>query len=147
MATRVTKGLGGKRSIRDRRRVGLSLLAVGTVLLAGPSIAPSALAASTARLVRDINPGGAGSDRFDPDVPDLGRPANVGGNVFFPADDGTHGLELWRSNGTKMGTRLAFNINPGESSSPFALTNVGGTLFFDADDGSHGSELWKYRPL
>jgi ELWxxDGT repeat protein len=94
-------------------------------------------------LVRDINPsatstGGAGpSPRFL---------RNLGGTLLFRANDGTHGYELWRSDGTAAGTTLVRDINPSRSprdSVPEFLRNVGGTLFFSADDGTHGYELWR----
>jgi ELWxxDGT repeat protein len=64
--------------------------------------------------------------------------------LFFAADDGARGDELWESNGTLLGTNLVADINPGPASSiPSYLTNVGGTLFFKANDGTHGAELWR----
>ena len=69
--------------------------------------------------------------------------ANVGGTLFFVADDGVSGAELWRSDGTADGTLLVKDINSGGGgSSPATLTNVGGTLFFAANDGVGGTELW-----
>ena len=41
---------------------------------------------------------------------------NVNGTLFFTADNGTSGRELWRSNGTAAGTFLVRDIYPGISS-------------------------------
>jgi ELWxxDGT repeat protein len=73
-----------------------------------------------------------------------GSLANVNRTLFFGANDGTHGYELWRSNGTAAGTSLVSDIVPGPNySSPGRLTNVNGTLFFTANDGTHGFQLWE----
>jgi len=67
----------------------------------------------------------------------------AGSTTYFTADDGVHGLELWKSDGMAAATMLVKDIYPGGSSNPGSLTNVNGTLFFTADDGVHGVELWK----
>src|SRR5205823_1022287 len=73
-----------------------------------------------------------------------GNLTNVNGRLFFTADDGTGGRELWQSDGTAAGTVLVKDINPGGAgSSPGSLTNVNGTLLFTADDGTGARELWK----
>jgi ELWxxDGT repeat protein len=71
------------------------------------------------------------------------------GELYFPADDGTDGFELWKTDGTKDGTVLVKDIAPGAFDGlPYGglysfLTPIGGELYFAADDGDHGSELWK----
>jgi ELWxxDGT repeat protein len=111
----------------------------------------SAGAASNTRIVRDINPGPDGSD---PAYLTFGPLRNQRNRfLFFRADDGAFGAELWRSNGTLNGTVLVQDIRPGqEGSNPFNLTRVNltqtgnvfqGAVFFGADDGFRGAELWR----
>jgi ELWxxDGT repeat protein/VCBS repeat-containing protein len=70
--------------------------------------------------------------------------ANVNGTLFFTANDGTAGVELWRSDGTAAGTTLVKDIYPGISQSlPSSLINLNGTLLFWATDGTNGTELWR----
>ena len=97
-------------------------------------------------LVKDINPSATYGYPRSSDPQEL---TDVDGTLFFRADDGANGQELWKSDGTEAGTVLVKDIEPGVygsyplSSSPLYLTNVDGTLFFSADDGSNGRELWK----
>ena len=70
----------------------------------------------------------------------------VSDTVFFAADDGNSGRELWKTDGTDAGTFRVADIFPGPGSSlplPAGFTNVAGTLFFVATDGISGLELWK----
>jgi len=68
----------------------------------------------------------------------------VTGKVFFDAQDGTHGYELWVSDGTAAGTKMVKDIWPG-SSSGYAYYIAEATparVLFRANDGKTGNELW-----
>jgi ELWxxDGT repeat protein len=66
------------------------------------------------------------------------------GMLYFAANDGVNGEELWRSNGTAAGTSLVKDIRPGAFGSvPRELTVSAGSLYFTANDGTAGVELWK----
>jgi ELWxxDGT repeat protein len=62
--------------------------------------------------------------------------------LFFTANDGTSGAEMWTTDGTEGGTSIFKEINPTGPSNPMQLTVAGTRLFFNADDGVKGSELW-----
>ncbi len=69
------------------------------------------------------------------------------GDLYFLANNGTHGNELWKWDGSTA-TRLT-DINPGGGDSePNNLTvfsgNPGGlALYFEANDSTYGEELWR----
>ena len=62
--------------------------------------------------VRDINPGGPSSNSWPQSITAIGN-----GRALFSATDGTHGYELWVTNGTAAGTYLAKDINTNAASS------------------------------
>lgn len=104
--------------------------------LASPAAAGSA---SPAYLVKDINP--APVERSDAAPRGFVVLDDI---AYFTADDGWHGRELWRSDGTFAGTRMVADLNPGEgSSSPGDLTVIGEALWFRAWDGRRGCGLWR----
>jgi ELWxxDGT repeat protein len=64
--------------------------------------------------------------------------------LYFTANDGVHGLELWRSDGTAAGTAMVADLRPGvASSSPSSYVTLGGTAYFTAVDGSGDGLLYK----
>jgi ELWxxDGT repeat protein len=102
-------------------------------------------------LVKDIYPG-SGPDLFGPgQVPKSSSPTALTafrGRLYFIADDGIHGRELWSSDGTAMGTTLVADVLPGPASGlgwTSWLKAIGNTLYFSATDGQHGQELWQFR--
>ena len=68
------------------------------------------------------------------------------GTIWFAATDLEHGRELWRTDGTAAGTRLAADILPGPlSSDPLDIVATDDFLFFTAFDLDHGAEPWRVR--
>ncbi len=86
--------------------------------------------------VADIHPG-----------PGDSAPAGLtfmSGRIYFSADDGEHGRELWRTDGTAGGTHMADDLEPGPAgSSPESLSAMEGLLFFSADTTGRGREPWR----
>lgn len=99
--------------------------------------------AAGTHMVKDINPGanGCGTDLI---AIQNWKPLTVFQNkVYFLADDGVHGNELWVSDGTTAGTKLVKDISPGiESSFPIYLKLFNGSLIFQAYSPGQGTELW-----
>jgi ELWxxDGT repeat protein len=93
-------------------------------------------------LVKDINPGKS-------DFPFSSSPGEltaINNDLYFIAEDGLRGRELWKSDGTTAGTFLVKDIRDGSTATfPFGsnyLTATPNNLFFVADNGINGPELW-----
>src|SRR5512132_817802 len=127
---------------------GLALLIAACAMLLSAAGAQAA-ARRGAVLVKDINPGHSPSITAiycgDCEPPyNGGELTGVRGTLYFSAKDGKHGFELWRSDGTRQGTRMVKDINPGKGWSDLSgITAVNRIIYFTADDGVHGAELWR----
>jgi len=69
----------------------------------------------------------------------------VEGQLYFSANNGGTGFELWRTDGTASGTSLVKDIHPSGSSfdASFQMYAHAGLIYFYANDGSSGRELWR----
>ena len=97
-----------------------------------------------ASIAADINPGEGNSlpGNWTKDF------TEVGGKLYFDADDGTHGSELWVYDPATMIASMAADILPGAGSSLLSskFIEVGGKLYFSANEEMYGLELWVYDP-
>jgi len=103
-------------------------------------------------LLKDINPGNAGSSPliwlnfFGGSASGGQHHTLFNGKIFLEANDGTHGNELWITNGTATGTKIVKDIRTGAASSLASSFNYFYTttnLYFSANDGTAGEELWQ----
>ena len=116
-----------------------------TALLAGSGIPVSGQGTSAPDpiahdpyLVKDIITTTKGINIYDEQAM-----ASVNGYIYLSINDGHHGYELWRSDGSEAGTVIVKDIDPDGSSRPIHLTGINDVLYFAATDEEHGSELWK----
>jgi ELWxxDGT repeat protein len=152
--------LGGKLSVTDGTDAGTQTFAVA------PS---SALAAVGDRVVFSANDPATGTELWVSDgtaagthllldiypgsVPNTTPPyifssspswfTPAGGLVYFTAGENVHGKELWVTDGTAAGTRLAADVQAGPlDSDPRNYAVAGDRLFFAAWTAATGRELW-----
>jgi ELWxxDGT repeat protein len=69
----------------------------------------------------------------------------LNGYVYFAADDGKHGKELWRSDGTVKRTKLFADVVPGKvGSAPREIVATSDRVYFVDDiQGATKEHLWK----
>ncbi len=122
----------------------IRLTALTLLLSASPFTVAAPLAAQPAYMVADLTTDIApnwGGIVYGPILEELD------GVGYFFHNDGVRGTELWRTDGTALGTYLLRDLCPGicgaaQLNSLDNLRTVGGALYFAASDGIHGTELW-----
>ncbi len=102
----------------------------------------------TVQQVADINPGSGSGLSFSSDPVSVASFPNmlaVGDTLFFAADDGASGRELWKTNGQVGNATRVADIRAGSlGSDPFDFAAAGSRLVFSANDGAGagGVEPW-----
>jgi ELWxxDGT repeat protein len=93
-----------------------------------------------ASIIMDINTGSANS------LPNVFTVCGGLNCIFFVADNGITGAELWKYDIATKTSTLVKDINPGATGS--GITSItsnfaGNGIIFNANDGTSGNELWK----
>lgn len=70
----------------------------------------------------------------------------LNGRLYFQANDGTNGEELWEYDPASRASLLAEIVPGSGGSNLYPMTVLNGKLFFGANDDIHGRELWTYDP-
>jgi ELWxxDGT repeat protein len=98
--------------------------------------------ASGTVMVRDIR---IGSVQDQPGSSDPQELTPINGVLYFTADDGKNGVELWRTNGTAAGaTKISELVSGLGSTRPTGLTAWNNSLLFSGNSAL-GRELWRVR--
>ena len=86
----------------------------------------------------------SGNGGFGPPSFHLSSFVDDNGTLLFANDDGVHGSELWRSDGTPVGTMLVKDIYPGPTGSePSLFATPSSISYFTAYDGQDSTrKLW-----
>lgn len=67
------------------------------------------------------------------------QPLTIGNLLYFMGNDGSHGIELMKTDGTASGTTVVKDFTPGSANSELIqLTRVGTSIYF-----VKGNDLWK----
>ncbi|MGJ8744533.1 T9SS type A sorting domain-containing protein [Polaribacter sp.] len=72
--------------------------------------------ANGTQLLKDINPTGDGFQNDGRSYVRLGNFIEYKNELYFFADNGTNGMEIWKTDGTTSGTAMLKDINPGANS-------------------------------
>jgi ELWxxDGT repeat protein len=103
--------------------------------LHAPTPPPARAASASPTLVADLSTGTQSSN------PQPGISFN--GSFYFAADDGVHGSELWRTDGSAAGTSMVRDLNPGtEGSYPRNFFVWNNALYYTSLTGDQYS-LWR----
>jgi ELWxxDGT repeat protein len=107
-------------------------------LAANPTSIISGIPQYAISFVKDINTISDATSYFEKGIAFLGK-------FYFPAGDGITGPELWRTDGTAVGTELVGDLNPTDGSYPTRFCVLNNKLLFAAYTAELDYELYKYE--
>lgn len=93
--------------------------------------------AAGTKLVKDINGASSSSLNYGPETP-----VAVGDTIYFAANDGSTGYQLWSSDGTEEGTQLVLDSGL-YGFSPSRMLEFNDALYFFAYDSNQRYTLWR----
>ena len=91
-------------------------------------------------MVKDINTVSSGT--FSAGGSSPSRITVFNDTLYFIADDGVHGYELWKTDGTETGTKLVKDTNPNGNYSPGPFFVLDSKLYFFTNDAVNRLGLW-----
>ena len=110
----------------------------------GSQLESASITGSGFHLTRDINALAdsypSNNNNYHETPPSFAVANNV---IYFAANDGIHGSELWRSDGTTAGTYMVKDIEPGSTGSdPSYIIAANGKVYFSAYTTADESKPW-----
>lgn len=74
-----------------------------------------------------------------------GQGVSIGGFLYYSMDDGVHGSQIWKTDGTAAGATMVtdFNASSQDGATPIDLTNFDGALYFIAQSSGGSSGLYE----
>lgn len=113
---------------------------VGMNLATGQELWSSDGTIAGTTIIKDINAGPASSNILGGNE----GFTTAGNTMYFTAEDGVNGRELWKTDGTLVGTVMVKDLNAVSISMPMVFgTTIGSTIFFTVNTAANGLELWK----
>ena len=86
-------------------------------------------------LLKDINPG-AGEGLS-------GSFATLNDKVFFVAQDGVHGWDIWSTDGTGAGTKVVKDLPLMDNKFPSIMGTYDNQIFFSGRDPQNETKIWR----
>lgn len=76
-----------------------------------------------------------------------GQGVSIGGILYYSMDDGVHGSQIWRTDGTSAGTAMVTDIDASsrDGATPIDLTDFDGTLYFIAETIGYAADPTLYE--